>query len=329
LGSPFFAPEFTTSIGSVRENARVAIIEENEKIQAFFPFELGKYRIGIPIGGTLSDYHGLVGTKDHLVNTRDLLRGCGLVAWRFSHLPLSQLSFRESCRYETTSPVVDLSGGYDSYIEGRRRAGTKVIAKCGNLARQLERTSGPLRFIEHSADSSLLQILVRWKSEQYLRTGERDIFAMNWTRQLLEGIQQVQTGDFAGRFSLLYSGERLVAAHFGMRSGNVWHYWFPAYDPEFAKYSPGLLLLLRMIERASFSGVTILDLGLGGSPYKQRFMNCSIPLGSGAVERLSAVTIVQTASRILKDAVRNSRFADPARRLYKLVNLKRVFFVQP
>ena len=30
-------------------------------------------------------------------------------------------------------------------------------------------------------------------------------------------------------------GERLVAAHLGMRSRTVWHYWFPAYDPAFAK----------------------------------------------------------------------------------------------
>ena len=92
------------------------------------------------------------------------------------------------------------------------------------------------------------------------------------------------TGGFAGMLSLLYAGKRLVAGHFGMRGRFAWHYWFPAYDPEMAKYSPGLILLLKMAEHAPSLGVRTIDLGLGMSLYKQRLMNASVPLAGGSVE---------------------------------------------
>jgi CelD/BcsL family acetyltransferase involved in cellulose biosynthesis len=48
-----------------------------------------------------------------------------------------------------------------------------------------------------------------------------------------------------------------------MRSKTLWHYWFTAYDPAFAKYSPGTILLLQMAERASELGISAIDMGRG------------------------------------------------------------------
>jgi CelD/BcsL family acetyltransferase involved in cellulose biosynthesis len=113
--------------------------------------------------------------------------------------------------------------------------------------------------------------------------------------------------------SLLYAGERLVAGHFGMRGRSVWHYWFPAYDPEVAKYSPGLILLLKMAEHAPSLGVRTIDLGKGMSLYKQRLMNASVLLASGSVELPSWRSIRRQMQRNLRSLLAKSPLGEPVR----------------
>ena len=100
--------------------------------------------------------------------------------------------------------------------------------------------------------------------------------------------------------SLLYAGERLVAGHLGMRGQFVWHYWLPSYDPEMAKYSPGIILLLKMAEHASRVGIHTIDLGLGMSLYKQRLMSDSVTLAGGSVELPSWHSLRRNARRALR-----------------------------
>jgi CelD/BcsL family acetyltransferase involved in cellulose biosynthesis len=184
----------------------------------------------------------------------------------------------------------------------------------------VEKEIGALCFVEHSSDPDVLKTCLRWKTEQYLRTGKPDLFAAAWIRELLARIHLVRSTNFAGMLSALYGGEELMAVHFGMRNGAVWHYWFPAYREEFAKYSPGLLLLLKMAEKSPGMGVSTIDLGQGVSFYKQRLMNHSVPLGIGSVERCTPVTLTRTSFRSLKRFVRRMPLAAPMRRLYRSLN---------
>ena len=64
-----------------------------------------------------------------------------------------------------------------------------------------------------------------------------------------------------------------MSVHFGMLTQKMLHYWFPAYHPAFAKYSPGTELLLRVAEHAAQRGIEKLDLGSGDDPYKNKFCN--------------------------------------------------------
>jgi CelD/BcsL family acetyltransferase involved in cellulose biosynthesis len=83
----------------------------------------------------------------------------------------------------------------------------------------------------------------------------------------------------------------------GMRSNNVLHYWFPAYDPEFAKFSTGTILLLRMAEALTGMGVRTIDLGEGKSQYKQRLMTGEVALQKGCVELPSLLATVRRLER--------------------------------
>jgi CelD/BcsL family acetyltransferase involved in cellulose biosynthesis len=155
--------------------------------------------------------------------------------------------------------------------------------------------------------------VIAWKRGQYLRSGLTDVFAAPWSRKLLRQISRTQGMDFAGVCSTLRVAGRVVAAHIGMRSRTVLHYWFPAYDPEFAKYSVGVVLLLQMAKALAAAGVRTIDFGKGDDRYKQSAMTGAIELREGAFELPSLASAARRARRGLEGWVRRSPLAGIAR----------------
>ena len=250
-----------------------------------------------PVGAFISDYHGLISEPNYSFEPKQLLRSCNLVAWDFNYLPASQTSFAPFYRSQHRSPIIDLSAGYENYVKERREAGTEQIKKNGNLLRRLEREVGTLRFVVHSPEPAQLSQLIAWKTDQFRHNGWQDIFSLPWVRNTVEAIHKIQTPEFAGMLSLLYAGDTLVAAHFGMRSATVWHYWFPAYDPAYSKYSPGVMLLLKMAENSAALGINTIDLGCGEHSYKERLMNGFVATAKGSVELPALVTLPRILRR--------------------------------
>ncbi len=304
LASPCFTPEFTEAVAAVRNDVEVALIEQDGEIAAFFPFQRRLASRAVPVGGIVSDYQGLICRKGFSCDPRALLEACRLVTWDFDRLLASQKLFVPYHKLCEPSARIDLSGGYPAYVAERRAAGTHQIKRCEYMARRMERALGPLRFIWHSSDPRGLSQVLAWKSQHYRRSGWKDLFACGWARALVERIQAVQNPGFAGMLSVLYAGPRLVAGHMGMRSSTVWHYWFPAYDRLFAKYSPGLVLLLKMAQTAEELGLQSIDLGTGITLYKRRLMNAVVSVAEGSVERPRGLGLLRLARRRLKSLVR-------------------------
>jgi CelD/BcsL family acetyltransferase involved in cellulose biosynthesis len=312
LASPYFHPEFTRVIAAVRVDVEVAVVEDRAQIVAFFPFQRVGASVGEPVGGVISDYQGLICAPNFTCDPHELMRQCCLAAWNFDHLLTSQSSFTAFHHNIVLSPRLDLSKGYESYVHERRASGSEQIKKAGNLMRQIEREIGPLRFVADSTDAASLERVLAWKSLQYCQTDKPDFFASGWIREAVQRIFTMRSDGCWGVLSLLYAGDRLVSGHFGMRSRNAWHYWFPSYDKEAAKYSPGIILLLKMAEHAPKIGVSIIDLGKGMSAYKERLMNSSLMLASGKVES-PWISVCRKTWLMLRSRLGNSPFGPPAR----------------
>jgi CelD/BcsL family acetyltransferase involved in cellulose biosynthesis len=176
-----------------------------------------------------------------------------------------------------------LSDGSEAYALEQSRRGSHAVRKVEALRRKLEGDRGTLRYVMHAPESDVLRDLLNCKSAQYRRWSVTDIFSYPWVVNLMQRIHASQREEFAGMLSALYAGDELVAAHMGMRSRTVWHYWFPCFRREFAQYSPGLVLLLEMIRSAELLGIKLIDFGRGDNLYKQRFMNTAIPIAEGVV----------------------------------------------
>jgi CelD/BcsL family acetyltransferase involved in cellulose biosynthesis len=313
LVSPYFHPEFTKAIAAVRSDVEVAVVEADGAIVALFPFQREQASLGLPVGGIISDYQGLICAQGFQFSPTELLQQCRLDSWDFDHLIASQSSLTPFHWSTDASPQIDVSKGYEAYVHERRAAGSEQIKKTYNLMRRIEREIGALRFIADSTDAQALDNVLGWKSDQYRTTGNTDLFVPGWIREAIYGIWERRADGFSGALSLLYAGDRLIAGHMGMRSRHVWHYWFPAYDSRAAKYSPGLILLVKIAEHAPQTGVGMIDLGKGTDAYKGRLMNASTLLASGRLELPSWRSFLGRTSRVLRSRLRDSSLGPSAR----------------
>ena len=105
-----------------------------------------------------------------------------------------------------------------------------------------------------------------------------------------------------------------------MISGATWHYWFPAYDANYRRYSPGRILLLEMIRSAAEFGVRYIDLGAGGEPYKEHVGNDAAKIASGSMELPSLVAagrfLYRACSALVPRALRTRLPVQKVKRMF-------------
>jgi CelD/BcsL family acetyltransferase involved in cellulose biosynthesis len=97
-----------------------------------------------------------------------------------------------------------------------------------------------------------------------------DVFSCGWTRDLLLALAAQKTGSASLRAGVYRRGDELVAAEICLMEGEDLHFWFPAYNPAYSRYSPGLLLTFDIIRHAAGLGIKLFDFGSGGEAYKSR-----------------------------------------------------------
>jgi len=318
--SAFFHPEYTGRVAEQQSNVEIAIVEKDGEAVAFWPFERLSRGVAGPVGGSLADYHGLVGDFAALdgFDPRELLRACQLNGWDFSHLPASQSLLCPSGGKAGESPQIYVSGGFAAYAAAKRAAGSNLVDRVTYLERRLAREIGPVRFAVEETDPAALNQLLRWKSAQYVRTRNRDLFASGPTRAVVEGVWASRAQGFAGVLSTLYAGDHLIAAHFGPRSDVSWSYWFPAHDVSFARFSPGLILLLNMVNAAPRIGLRNIDLGAGDYAYKTRLATGAVPLLEGSLELPTVFNRGRAIKRRLMSLLRTSPLTAPGRALVRM-----------
>ncbi|GGS01486.1 cellulose biosynthesis protein CelD [Streptomyces aureoverticillatus] len=305
LSNPFLAPEFTLAVAKVRKNVRVAVAREAGEPAAYFAFQRSRSGVGRAVGLGISDCQGVVHHPGFTWDARRLLRDCGLVMWEFDHLAAGQGPFETGASGYFPSPVMDLDQGYEAYLGQLRARSPKFLRSTLAKGRRLTRDHGGIRYVHDERDPKALRTLISWKSAQYRRTGRSDRFAHDWITRLVDQLFHTRGDSFAGVLSVLYAGGAPVAAHFGLRSERVLVSWFPAYDPDFARYSPGLLLHLHMAEESAADGIAHLDLGRGQKRYKDSLKTRDLTVSEGWVALRHPMALGHRAHRAPVRALRN------------------------
>jgi len=295
LANPFLCPEFAVAVGRVRTDARVAVLADGPDIVGFFPFQRRRLGVGVPIGAGLSNRQGVIHASGAEWDARELLRACQLSAWQFDCLAEDQQALKGYAAAVTPSPVIDLAEGFAAYQGQIQAKSPKFCKELARKTRRLEREAGELRFVVDSRDMADLRTLMRWKSDQYRRTGWIDVFDRPWVVTLLEDLFSTRTDQFEGLLSVFYAGQAPVAVHFGLRSGHMLAGCYPAYDPHFSRHSPGLIHHARFIEETAGLGVRLIDMGKGPESYKQTLKSHDLFVAEGMVTRGPLLTAVHRA----------------------------------
>lgn len=327
LASPFLSPEFATAVGRASDRARVAVLADATGVVGFLPFEDRRLGFGAALATGLSDIQGVVAPPGADIDLREVVRACGLRSFAFDHLLGGQerwLGAEPAALTHERSPALDLSAGFDAYESRQRDASRSLFSSTGRKRRKLEREHGPVRLEFDRPDHAVLDLVLRWKSDQYRRTGRVDRFAHPATRALVHDLVGGGHASFGAPLTVLLAGDTVVAGHIGLRSTTTLAWWFPVYDPAYAAYSPGLLLCMELARAMAEQGLTVLDLGKGDEPYKERLSNTHIPLLRGSVAPGRVVAGLERARRWPRERVTSVVLGSPRLRRTARTTLARV-----
>lgn len=326
LASPYFTPEFAAAVARVRSDVRVGILADGSGVRAFFPHQR-RGRVASPLGGPFSDFQALIADPGLVWSADDLLRAAGVTRLDFDHWLAGQTPVAARAERIVPSPFADLSRGIAAYL-AEVGARSEQLVKIAQRRRKIVREYGQPRFEFRSTDRAVLAQVIEWKAQQFRRTQLPDPFAQAWTRQLLAELLATDSAALSGWLSTLHVGDRLVAAHMGMRCRDVLHYWFPVYDHEFHQYGPGLLLLIDILGAAAADGIRRVDFGKGDDAWKPRFMTGVTPVAEGSCERPGVGAAWRRLRRSAMDVLRQTPLRRigvwPARRLRHLAAQRRL-----
>ncbi|MDB5692669.1 MAG: hypothetical protein JWO81_1732 [Alphaproteobacteria bacterium] len=281
FSSPFFSPGYSRLVGACADGVFAGLIRGDGRLLGIFPFELGEHAQARPVGSIFNDYQGVLIAPDTDWEVERLLRGLDLESFTFDHLLAMQAPWTRYWHRRGVSWVIDLSNGFDAYRSLMRDNGHRLLDDLARRRNKIERELGLLSFSPHEHDHDLLDEMLAGKAAQWARSGWPDRFAAPWEQCLMHGLLDTNDRDFAGLLTVLRCAGRPIAMHLGMRSATVWHYWTTFYDREFARYSPGLLMLVEMAKSASGLGLRELDLGKEDFEYKRRLHTRTVPMAEG------------------------------------------------
>ncbi len=307
LVNPFVGPELARAVGDVRADAFVAVVLQDGQVAGYFPFLRGRRRTAMPISGALGTSQAFVHRPGLAWSWAGIAAAAGLAAVDLSYLVGSQATggtFRM-----LPSPVVDTAGGFDAYLArvGARKFLKTVLYK----QRKLERDVGVVDVHFGAPDADGVAALMRWKSDQYRRTGRRDPFAQRWVRDLVERLLAEDGPWLRPVFSAVRAGGTLVAVDLSLRCQAVLGCWFGAYDPAFGAYSPGAVRTLRMIEAAAAAGIGRLELSAGDEVYKHEWKTGDGVVADGYVVVPGPAAAARRVARSGRAAARHRLLASP------------------
>lgn len=282
VGGAFMSPTFFQAVySSGGGDPRIIFLRRGDSVVGVIGFRRMEGLLGLlgchePVGGEMSDYFGLVAKPDVVINWIDLLKACAVPCLNFTHLDEGQRrhGLHGDAPRLGLRTVIHSDGGA-AHWTALRQSDKKLASDTDRRERKLAQDfSEPIFQISSLTPSDDLHELIRLKKIQYLRTGKkRGALLESKNARLLECLLLNQDQTVRPLLSTLKIGDQLIAAHFGILFAGTLHYWFPVYDEAFAAYSPGRLLIKRILNSSEIVGIRNIDRGEGDTPAKREFSN--------------------------------------------------------
>lgn len=280
LASPYFTLDFALAVARSRADTAALVISRNGTPEGFLPLHLSRTGFMRPLAGPMGDHQALIAAENDL-DPRPALDAVRINVFAFGGALACQTGFAAMADRRQTSFFVNLEAGADAYLTGRRAEQSKVMRNIRARQRKLDALGDACVFRLDDRRPEAFAAAMAMKRQQYRRTRAMDVFWSGWANRLAEALFETRADTLSGQLSTLEIEGEIAAAHFGMRSPSVLHYWFPVYAQKHARYGPGLALFMALVEHLPTIGVTQIHLGGGDYDFKRRLANDSFEIVGG------------------------------------------------
>lgn len=282
LNRAFLSRTYTNAVVQAGCNVLIVVIYRANQPVFFLPIQRlpglqGVLGIFEPVGGSMTDYFGAIASDGFKITPEDILNASGgrINVIVFTHLDQTQGKFGLKGGDPRVGLRTFLGEEPSTYWVELRKTDKKLVSDTERRQKKLANECGELTFEWASATSEAdLCWLIESKRSQYTRTGkELAPLFIEGNVKLLKNLLTTTDEACSGVLSVLRCGDKVVAAHFGLRCRNVLHVWFPVYDQSYSQYSPGRILFKHLFEAGAIQGVTLFDRGEGDTQAKRDFSN--------------------------------------------------------
>lgn len=282
LTTPLLHPDFAVLMGRIRKDVRIVCAFEGGRLTAVLPLHHRPGGLARPLGAPFADVQGLIAAPDFAMPLATLFDKAGIRALHFDAAAdpqgrLGGLDLAEDLH------MMRVEGDLETVLESQRSLHAKRYKNHRRLARQLERERGSVELVAPDRDEAALAALLGWKRTQYQRSGRHDVLAPRWASDMMTTLFREGHGDVQGLMVTLRVEGRVAAGLFGIRAGRDYNPWIAAFDPEFAPWSPGQLILHALMEKMPDLGLVSVDLAGGHDHYKKYYANAHEAMRTGLV----------------------------------------------
>ena len=315
LASPYFALGYLRAMETARPGIEVLCWHDGDTPTGFLPLRRAALGLARPVGGPMDDLHGLIAPADHSLDICEAMRSVGLGGYAFSASPYTQVRHGLKGHCGEGNHIIDLSAGPDTYF-AQRGAASRSFKRLRSKARRL--IEDPSVEVRHDTqDPAAFGRMIELKQLAFAEAGYFDLFSLDWPRKALEAIAASDAPEARGVLSTLHMDGRLAAVTFNMRSEDVLHYWFPAYEPDLADSQAGNALLFSLVDWAAAEGIHEIHLGLGAAQYKVMMGSYAMPVRIGETTVGGSAKLFSTFAEKARDLEDQGGFALPAKLVRK------------
>ncbi|GBF57621.1 hypothetical protein PbB2_01289 [Candidatus Phycosocius bacilliformis] len=263
--TPFLSPAFLVTAGPVIPGGQLACFMDGDTVVGYFAFQRRGQTLQ-PAGAPLTDYHAPIMQAGYQPDWDMVLKASGARRLEFNGM-IGDHGLRADTivKHRQIAAVWD---GFDSWFAQQKARSPKFFKNLGRCTRNIAKDLPDMAFVWRDVTEDLLDWVLDLKVAQYKRTGMHDVFDCGWTRDLLLELARKASPDFGLKAGVFHCQGDIIAAEICLIEGKELHFWFPAYSPDYARYSPGVVLTFEIIRHLSAQGVEVFDFGSGGEAYK-------------------------------------------------------------
>ncbi len=254
----------------------ISLFYKKKELVAIFPFNLEKkYYINILNwnGFPFSDYNQPIIKTNHSFNTKDFefLISEIFSKHKFDNVHLINCivsSYLDNSKFisNKASKLIFNKSNTDNLIINYLKK--KIIYEENRLKKKF--------ILEINIDSNdekekILNFFINEKYKQLERTSAWNYLAFKEYKKYIYDLLEFDQKHLC--FSCLKIDNKIISSHIGYKFNNCYYYIFPVYDLNYKKYSPGNILLSKLIENYKHNKFRAFDFTVGDEVYKNKLNN--------------------------------------------------------